>query len=201
MLIPTWVLLLVWIFAAWLTVTGSLVNDVVQPALAGGLVLIVLLIGFTVMQHAFAGGVVMQGADRRHRAAGAGADRRRRHRLGLGRGARPHLHRPRGGGPASACSRGTLEGPARDWLEILHPGDRDRFKTTLDTAVELRRGRIAQDFRLRAEDGHYRWFHLRARPVLGSDGEVHALRRHAARRDRGAQRPRSGCCTTPSTTT
>jgi len=68
--------------------------------------------------------------------------------------------------------RGTLEGPARDWLEILHPGDRDRFKTTLDTAVELRRGRISQDFRLRAEDGHYRWFHLRARPVLGSDGEV-----------------------------
>ena len=41
--------------------TGNLVNDVVQPALAGGLVLIVLLIGFTVMQHAFAGGVVMQG--------------------------------------------------------------------------------------------------------------------------------------------
>jgi PAS domain-containing protein len=62
MLIPTWVLLLVWTFAAWLTVTGHLVNDVVQPALAGGLVLIVLLIGFTVMQHAFAGGVVVQGA-------------------------------------------------------------------------------------------------------------------------------------------
>ena len=61
MLIPTWVLLLVWTFAAWLTVTGHLANDVVQPALAGGLVLIVLLIGFTVMQHAFAGGVVAQG--------------------------------------------------------------------------------------------------------------------------------------------
>ena len=42
MLIPTWILLLVWTFAAWLTVTGSLANDVVQPALAGGLVLIVL---------------------------------------------------------------------------------------------------------------------------------------------------------------
>ena len=112
------------------------------------------------------------GADRRHRAQGAGADRRRRHRLGLGRRARPHLHRARGRGCCSAGKRGTLEGPARDWLEILHPGDRDRFRTTLDTAVELRRGRIAQDFRLRAEDGHYRWFLLRARPVLGSDGEV-----------------------------
>ena len=68
--------------------------------------------------------------------------------------------------------RGALEGPARDWLEVLHPADRDRFKTLLDATVEQRRGRIAQDFRLRSEDGHYHWFHLRARPVLGSDGEV-----------------------------
>jgi diguanylate cyclase (GGDEF)-like protein/PAS domain S-box-containing protein len=68
--------------------------------------------------------------------------------------------------------RGALEGHARDWLEVLHPNDRDRFKATLDTAVELRRGRISQDFRLRSEDGHYRWFLLRARPLLGSDGEV-----------------------------
>ena len=68
--------------------------------------------------------------------------------------------------------RGTLEGPALDWLEVLHPADRDRFKSTLDAVIELRRGRINQDFRLRSEDGHYRWFHLRARPVIGSDGEV-----------------------------
>ncbi|MBX4421144.1 hypothetical protein K4H00_24355, partial [Mycobacterium tuberculosis] len=45
-----------WVIAAGLTVTGGLVNDVVQPGLAGGLVLIVMLIAFTVMQHAFAGG-------------------------------------------------------------------------------------------------------------------------------------------------
>ena len=31
------------------------------PALIGGLVLIVMLIGFTVMQHAFAGGALAQG--------------------------------------------------------------------------------------------------------------------------------------------
>jgi diguanylate cyclase (GGDEF)-like protein/PAS domain S-box-containing protein len=171
MLIPTWVLLLVWTFAAWLTVTGHLVNDVVQPALAGGLVLIVLLIGFTVMQHAFAGGFVMQG--------GIGDSERRALAL-TGAGdivwdwdvARDHIFAGSEAENLLGLKRGTLEGPARDWLEILHPGDRDRFKTTLDAAVELRRGRIAQDFRLRSEDGHYRWFHLRARPVLGSDGEV-----------------------------
>ena len=171
MLIPTWVLLLVWTLAAWLTVTGSLVNDVVQPALAGGLVLIVLLIGFTVLQHAFAGGVIAHGpigdTERKALALTGAGDvvwdwDVARDRIYTGPEAEDILGR----------RRGTLEGPARDWLEILHPGDRDRFKTTLDTAVELRRGRIAQDFRLRAEDGHYRWFHLRARPVLGTDGEV-----------------------------
>jgi diguanylate cyclase (GGDEF)-like protein len=54
----------------------------------------------------------------------------------------------------------------------LHPLDRDRFRATLDGIVEQRRGRVAQDIRMRAADGHYLWFALRARPVVGSDGEV-----------------------------
>ncbi|SDB28635.1 EAL domain-containing protein [Bauldia litoralis] len=171
MLIPTWVLLLVWTFAAWLTVTGDLANDVVQPALAGGLVLIVLLIGFTVMQHAFAGGVVTQGpigdTERRALALTGAGDivwdwDVQRDRIYAGPEAEDLL----------GLGRGTLEGAARDWLDVLHPGDRDRFRSLLDAAVEQRRGRISQDFRLRSEDGHYRWFHLRARPVLGQDGEV-----------------------------
>jgi hypothetical protein len=62
MLIPTWFLLLVWVGRGVADVTGNLVdNDIVQPALAGGLVLIVMLIGFTVMQHAFAGGAIARG--------------------------------------------------------------------------------------------------------------------------------------------
>ena len=171
MLIPTWILLLVWSFAAWLTITGNLVNDVVQPALAGGLVLIVLCIGFTVLQHAFAGGVVMHGplgdTERRALALTGAGDivwdwDVTRDRIYTGAEAENLL----------GLERGRLEGPARTWLDVLHAGDRDRFKAALDTIVQLRRGRIAHDFRLRCEDGHYRWFHLRARPVLGSDGEV-----------------------------
>jgi len=38
--------------------------------------------------------------------------------------------------------------------------------------LEQRRGRLVQDFRLRTPDGHYLWFALKARPVVGSDGEV-----------------------------
>ncbi|MCX5570862.1 EAL domain-containing protein [Kaistia sp. K-TC2] len=171
MLIPTWVLLMVWILGAYLTVTGNLANDVIQPALNGGLVLIVLLIGFTVMQHAFAGGAIAQGA--------IGETERRALAL-TGAGdivwdwdvARDRIYTGSDAEDLLGLKHGTLEGPARDWLDVLHPADRDRFKATLDAVIEQRRGRIAQDFRLRAEDGHYRWFHLRARPVLGSDGEV-----------------------------
>jgi diguanylate cyclase (GGDEF)-like protein/PAS domain S-box-containing protein len=170
LLIPTWLLLVVWTTAAGLAVTGLVTNDIIGPALLGGLVLIVMLIGFTVMQHAFAGGIthgIVSDVERRALAlTGAGdliwdwdvsADKvftspETEHMLGL--------------------KRGTLEGPAAAWLEVLHPLDRDRFRASLDGVVEQRRGRLTQDFRLRTADGHYLWFALKARPVVGSDGEV-----------------------------
>ncbi len=68
--------------------------------------------------------------------------------------------------------RGALEGSAAKWLDVLHPLDRDRFRASLDGVIEQRRGRLVQDFRLRTPDGHYLWFTLKARPVVGSDGEV-----------------------------
>jgi len=46
LLIPTWLLLVVWTFGAGLAVTGVVTNDIIGPALLGGLVLIVMLIGF-----------------------------------------------------------------------------------------------------------------------------------------------------------
>jgi diguanylate cyclase (GGDEF)-like protein/PAS domain S-box-containing protein len=68
--------------------------------------------------------------------------------------------------------RGALEGPAAKWLEVLHPLDQDRFRAALDSVLDQRRGRLVQDFRLRTPDGHFMWFALKARPVVGSDGEV-----------------------------
>ncbi len=170
LLIPTWFLLLVWTFTAGMTVLGLVTNDIIGPALLGGLVLIVMLIGFTVMQHAFAGGIthgIVSDVERRALAlTGAGdmiwdwdvsADKvftspETEHILGL--------------------KRGTLEGPAARWLDVLHPLDRDRFRASLDSVLEQRRGRLTQDFRLRTPDGNYLWFAMKARPVVGSDGEV-----------------------------
>jgi diguanylate cyclase (GGDEF)-like protein/PAS domain S-box-containing protein len=153
-----------------LAITGVVTNDIVAPALLGGLVLIVMLIGFTVMQHAFAGGVavaIVSDIERRALAlTGAGdmiwdwdvpSDKvftspETEALLGL--------------------KRGTLGGSAADWLELLHPLDRDRFRASLDGVLDQRRGRLFLEFRLRTPDGHYMWFALKARPVVGSDGEV-----------------------------
>ncbi|WP_304529028.1 EAL domain-containing protein [Faunimonas pinastri] len=171
MLIPAWAVLVFWVVGSWLAVTGKIHYSAVQPAIAGGLVLIVMLIAFTIMQHAFAGGALAQGliSDAEQKAlamVGAGdavwdwdvsrdrveASRQVEHSLGY----------PPGG----------LEGPARHFLSLLHPGDQERFTAVLDAVVTQRRGRINQAFRLRSADGHYLWFTLRARPIVGTDGEV-----------------------------
>jgi diguanylate cyclase (GGDEF)-like protein len=65
-----------------------------------------------------------------------------------------------------------METEAAAWLEFVHQSDRDRIRMALDGVLDQRRGRIMQALRLRAEDGHYLWFSLRARPVVGTDGEV-----------------------------
>jgi diguanylate cyclase (GGDEF)-like protein/PAS domain S-box-containing protein len=170
MLIPTWLLLVVWVIGAALTVLGLVTNDIVGPALLGGLVLIVMLIGFTVMQHAFAGGV----------ASGIVSDIERRALALTGAGdmiwdwdvAADKVFTSPETETALGLRHGALEGPAAKWLDVLHQGDRDRFRATLDSVLEQRRGRVVQDFRMRTADGHYLWFALRARPVVGSDGEV-----------------------------
>ncbi|MBN9079054.1 MAG: sensor domain-containing phosphodiesterase [Rhizobiales bacterium 65-79] len=171
MLIPSWLMVLVWLGGSWMAVTGLLNNDIVQPALGGGLILIVLLIGFTVMQHALAGGGVHQGLF---------SDLERQALAITGSGdivwdwdvardrvvTRPDISNLLG------LPAGSLNGAARTWLPVLHSEDRDTFRTTLDVVLEHKRGKISQDLRLRGADGHYRWFTLRARPVMGSDGEI-----------------------------
>jgi len=160
----------VWVIAAGMTVAGSVTNDIVGPALLGGLVLIVMLIGFTVMQHAFAGGIshgIVSDVERRALALTGAGDLIWDWDVSADKVCTsPETEQ------LLSLKRGTLEGPAAGWLDVLHPLDRDRFRAALDSAVELRRGRLNQSFRLRASDGHYLWFSLKARPVVGSDGEV-----------------------------
>ncbi|MGI9352627.1 MAG: EAL domain-containing protein [Rhizobiaceae bacterium] len=171
MLIPTWILLGIWLFGASLAVTGRLENDVIQPALGGGLVLVVLLLCFTVMQYAFSGGALAQGlvsdAERSALALNGAGDFLwdwdvNRDRIMVGEEISQLLNH----------GKKVMNSAPKGWQAILHPNDRDRFFATLSAIVEHKRGRISQAFRLRADDGHFHWFKLRARPMLDTEGEV-----------------------------
>lgn len=170
LLIPTWFLFTMWVLAAGLAVSGAITNDLAAPALLGGLELIVMLIGFTVMQHAFAG----VSAD------GMMSDVERRALAVTGAGEivwdwdviRDRIFVSPEAEALLGLKRGAMETEAQTWLEYVHPSERDRIRLALDGLLDHRRGRIMQSMRLKAEDGHYFWFSLRARPVVGTDGEV-----------------------------
>lgn len=171
MLIPTWFLLVVWVATAGFAVAGWMTNDLVSPALIGGLVLIVMLIGFTVMQNAFATGGLSHGAI-------SDVERKALAMTGANEIVfdwdvpADHIYVSPEAEAALGLDRGGLEGAASSWLDLLHPFEQDRYRACLDALLEQRRGRLNQEFRLRAADGHYLCYRLRARPVVGPDGEV-----------------------------
>ncbi|WP_425305150.1 EAL domain-containing protein [Candidatus Tokpelaia sp.] len=171
MLIPAWLLFIIWLVGAYAAVSGRLDNDIIQPALAGGLVLIVLLISFTVMQHAFAGGGVNQGLF---------SDLERQALAVMGTDnivwdwdvARDKVVTSPDLSIFLGSAAKNLAGPMRNWLPNMHNEDRDRFRMALDYILDKRGGRLDQSFRLRSGDGQYHWFALHARPVIGNDGEI-----------------------------
>jgi hypothetical protein len=196
MLVPSWLMILVWLLGCWMTVTGQIDNDIIQPALSGGLILITLMIGFTVMQHAFAGGALNQGlfsdVERQALALTGSGDTVwdwdvPRDRIVT----RPDVSR-------SSASRKAASRAARNWLPALHPDDRDNFRTTLDVILEHRRGRSCRPSGCAAPTA----------TITGSrcgaaghrlDGEV--VRCVGTMVDRPSRRrARSACCTTPCTT-
>ena len=171
LLIPTWIILFAWVTAAGFTLMGRVTGDLAPQSLIGGLVLIILLIGFTVTQHAFSGsnlaGAELADASRKALALTGAGDIIFDWDL-----ARDHI---RVGAEAEAVlgySTGRLAGTPGDFLDYLHPADRDTFSTSVDRVCHERRGRLSTDLRLRADDGHYHWFRLRARPVVSEDGIV-----------------------------
>ena len=171
MLIPTWILLILWLAGASMTVNGKIANDVIQPALGGGLVLVVLLLCFTVMQHAFTGGAFAQGlvsdSERSALALTGAGDILwdwdvNRDKISVDYKISTLLKQ----------DNKLFNTSPENWQKLIHPNDRDRFASTLGAIVEHKRGRISQGFRMRDGDGHYQWFQLRARPMLDTAGEV-----------------------------
>ena len=171
MLVPTWIIVVSWMVFSFMVVSGSVSNDIAQSAVAGGLVLIVMLLGFTALQHAFTEGQVTVGqisdVDRRALALTGSGDfifdwHVDKDRVTVSDGLARRLGEP----------DGSLQGAIKIWLDRLHPEDRDRFRTGLDTLVELKRGKVSSDFRVVTHDGTYRHMRLRVKPVVGANGDV-----------------------------
>lgn len=173
-LIPTWMLLLVWTFGVGVTFTGRLSGDVVVSGLSAGLVLIVVLMGFTVTQFAFRTVEPLYGSSpsehqlRALAVDGAGAAvwewAARRDEIKVS----PLIEESLGLNP------GELSTKVDDFVKHLHPGDRERFKLMMWSVQERAGGRIHTDFRMRHTDNSYRCFELEAASLPSAD--VRAVR-------------------------
>ncbi|MEQ8400544.1 MAG: EAL domain-containing protein [Roseitalea porphyridii] len=171
MLIPAWSLLLAWVAAGWMTITGQVDNDIIQPALAGGLVLVMLLIGFTILQSAFSGGAFHENlfSNVELQALAVTGSGGIVWDWDVGRDrltTTPNLGVQLGLGPTA------LQGPAKNWLRHVHADDRENFRAALDAVVEKRRGKIDLVLRMRTGETQHAWYRISARPVIGADGSV-----------------------------
>ena len=171
-LVPTWVLFLVWVFATGMTLSGRLSGDMVVSSLVAGLVLVVILIGFTVTQFAFRSldpvyaGAPTELQSRSLALSGSGASmwewniRRDEFKLG------PEIE------TALALVPGELSTKVDDFVKHMHPMDQERFRLMLMSAQERAGVRIQADFRMRHSDNSWRWFELEAASVPNADGRT-----------------------------
>jgi diguanylate cyclase (GGDEF)-like protein/PAS domain S-box-containing protein len=169
-LVPTWMLLLVWLFGAGATLLGRLSGDFVTLSLIAGLVLIVVLIGFTVTQFAFRSTEPVFGSsqpgDQQLRALavdGAGAAvwewNSRRDEIKVSTTVEQTL----------GLKSGELSTKTDSFIAHMHPADRERFKLLLWSMKERGGGELRLEFRMRHVDASYRWFELDAASLPSQD--------------------------------
>lgn len=168
-LIPTWTLLLVWLFGAAMILTGRLSGDVVVFGMIAGLVMIVVLIGFTVTQYAFRTIEPLYGTQpgehqvRSLAVEGAGAA------VWEWNGRRDEIKVSPLIDSILGLEPGHLSAKTDDFCKHMHPADRERFKLLLNSIKERSGGDLHTDFRMRHVDNSYHWFALEAASVPTSD--------------------------------
>jgi diguanylate cyclase (GGDEF)-like protein/PAS domain S-box-containing protein len=161
-LIPSWMLLVVWLFGAAMVVLGKLSGDVVISGLVAGLVLILVLLGFTVTQFAFrsTAGALNLGPPSLVQVKSLAVD-----------GSGAYVFQWHAGKDlitvASEVEKelgldpGSLNLPVEEFLQHMHNSDRERFRLMLWSLQEKQGGDLQIDFRLRRHDGTYLWYDLR----------------------------------------
>ncbi len=168
-LIPTWMLFLVWIFGAGVTMTGRLSGDIVVSGLMAGLVLLVVLVGFTVTQFAFRTLEPQYGATsnelqlRSEAIESAGAAtwewNARRDEVKVS----PFIEMSLG------LNAGELSTKVDDFAKHMHTADRERLRLLLMSVQDKGGGPLRLEFRMRHADNSYRWFELEGASIASAD--------------------------------
>ena len=172
-LIPSWMLLIVWLFGAAMVVLGKLSGDLVVSGLVAGLVLILVLLGFTVTQFAFRSGssplslgppslvqmksLAVDGSGAYVFQWNAGRDQ-----ITVANEVEQEL----------GLEPGALNVAVEDFLQHMHAADRERFRLMLWSLQEKQGGDLQTDFRLRRHDGTYLWYDLRAHAAKSENARL-----------------------------
>ena len=168
-LVPMWLLFLVWLFGAAVTLTGRMSGDFAISGLVAGLVLILVLIAFTVTQYAFRSAEPLLGIgpggqqlrlaaiDRAGVAFWEWNMRRDEMRLD------PEIE------AALGLGAGELPSNVDDLLAYVHPADRERFRLELLAIRERGGGTLHTGIRLRHADSSYRWLDFEGASVPSND--------------------------------
>lgn len=165
-LVPTWLLFMVWLFGAGVAAMGQLSGDIVAPALTSGLVLILVLLGFTVTQFAFRSFEPLAGAPpsqlqlRALALEGAGAA------VWQWNSRRDEIFVSSEVEDALGLHEGELTCRVEQWMQYLHPSDRERFRLLMRSLQEKNGGELQLEFRMRGHEGHFLWYELRAHSVM-----------------------------------
>lgn len=175
LLIPSWMLLLVWLFGAAMIVLGKLQGDFMIAGLAAGLVLILVLLGFTVTQFAFrtmgGGGALQLGPTSQVQMKSLAVD---------GSGAavwqwnagKDQITVASEIEEALGAIPGTLDTTVERFLQHMHVADRERFRMMLWSLQENQGGELQTEFRLKRQDGTYLWYELRARAAPSDNARL-----------------------------
>lgn len=168
-LVPTWLLFLVWLFGVTTTLNGQLSGDIVVSSLVAGLTLVVVLLGFTVTQFAFATRDLSyvsgsHGYSLQYLACnGAGAAvwdwNAKREIIKVS----PTIEMILG------LSYGELSNKVSNFLRYVHPDDKERLLLQMAFIQKNGNGIIRIDLRMRRADSSYRWFEIDAANITSSE--------------------------------
>jgi diguanylate cyclase (GGDEF)-like protein/PAS domain S-box-containing protein len=168
-LVPTWILYLVWLFGASLTLTGQLSGEFMVPALTSGLVLVVVLIGFTVTQYAFRAAEPIFGSTLDEQQVRSLAIESTGVAVWEWGARRDEVKCSRSMELSLGLEQGSLTTKLADFLDRMYQSDRERFQQILASIRERGSGEIRTEFRMRHADNVFRWFELEASAVPSDD--------------------------------